>query len=259
MKELKKPITWCLKGGMEISEVYESGLQYAFCAPDFKQQRPWVYCKDFLHDTVFSFLNESSLEIYGYTYDPKVHLRPFVRRMRLLLRNRSDKGFAAGVERSREFLNLVEKAMGMPSRTRVFRCPNPPKSYAKTGIYLFSGSGDWLLAPPMVSCYALMVRAGFAHVPGKTYMETIDDIINNKVGQYQEFDADQLSASKPGLKRLVNAGYRNVFAREMKANYPPGIYCEEMHNNFGFVAFSAGTTAQYAPGWHKKPAKKSAC
>jgi hypothetical protein len=187
-----------------ISQVYSTGLEYAFLSHDYKQQLPWVYCKDFLHDAIFSLLHNTHLSLFGYTYNPNQDPKPNLRRMRLMVANASDKNFGDKIPAAIDFVNQVEKVMKVPSMSRVFSCPNPPKRYANCGVYLFSGSGKWLLAPPMVSMYTLMVRSGFAHTTGESYKETIDKIINGKIPGYQSSDAHQLKQGLPGIEGFIS-------------------------------------------------------
>jgi hypothetical protein len=258
MHELRRKIEWRdQKGG--IAQVYSTGLEYAFCTPDWKQHLPWVFCKDFLHDAIFSYLHNTSLSIYGYQYEPKKESAPFLRRMRLMVTNKSDKDFGSKVDHAVDFVNQIEKDLGIPSMTRAFRCPEPPEKYAKCGVYLFSGSQDWMLSPPLISLYTLAVRSGFAHAGGD-YKETIDKIITNKIPGYQTSDAYQLKDAKLGLERLITEGYKNVFNPEMTKNYPEGMQSGNMHHRFGIVSFSKEYTRDYVPAWHppKKEERKPA-
>jgi hypothetical protein len=250
MQELRRKIQWFEHTG-SIAQVYSSGLEYAFCTADFKQHLPWVYCKDFLHDAIYSYLHGTKLSIYGYSYDPTSHDAPNLRRMRLLVTNKSDAEFADKVTNSIDFINQVEKAMHIPSISRVFRCPEPPAKYNKCGVYMFSGSGQWLISPPMVSLYTLVARSGFSHVAGTPYTETIDKIIGGQIPGYQTNDMMQLRDAKTGIERLIREGYRKVFSTTMRENYPPNIAISNMHNYFGIVSFSKELTKAYAPQWHE--------
>lgn len=250
MKDLNRSVKWFSHKG-SISQVYSTGLEYAFCTPDYEQHLPWVFCKDFLHDAVFSFLHGTKLDIYGYSYDPKSSPGPDLRHMRLLVANNSDAQFGDKIDNALNFVNQVEKAMNFSFYSRAFRCPEPPAKYKRCGIYLFEGSGHWMLSPPLISLYTLLVRAGFAHVAGTPYAETMDKITTGKVPGYQTNDASQLGRARVGIDRLVVEGYREVFTREMKPNYPIGVPIGTMHHNFGIVAFSTGVTKTLSPQWHK--------
>jgi hypothetical protein len=236
--------------GGHIAQVYSTGLEYAFCTLDYKQHLPWVYCKDFLHDAVYSFLHGTNLSIYGYQYDPKSQPAPNLKRMRLLVANKSDNDFGSKIENVVDFVNQVEKDLKIPSFTRAFKCVDPPEVYKTCGVYMFSGSHHWLLSPPMISLFTLSVRAGFVHTKGNPYKQTIDSIIAGQIPSYQTADVLQLKTAKVGLERLVRDGYQTVFGNDMKANYPPGIAIGTMHNNFGIVSFSKELTKTHVPAWH---------
>ncbi len=251
MKTLSRKIEWCNTPG-GIAQVYSSGLQYAFCSIDFKQILPWIYCKDFLHDIVFSQINGNDLSIYGYQYQPSTHPKPNMRRLRMMMTNKSDEKFGDKVLNSVDLLNQVERALKIPSLTKVFLCPEPPQQYEKCGVYIFSGSAHWLLSPPMLSMYTLMARAGFSHTKGVPFMETISGIIDGKIKPYQIYDASQLTGGKAGIERLIKDGYLTIFGKDMKTNYRPGISVGEMHNCLGIVSFSKEVTKKYFPVWHQQ-------
>lgn len=253
MQVLRREIEWINKAGA-FNQVYTTGLEYAFCNLDFKQLMPWVLCKDFLHDTIFTYLNKSQFNLFGYNYAPSKEEILNLRRMRLLVTNKSDLELSLKIENSVDLVNQLEKEMGVPSLSRVFSCPKPPKRYEKCGVFMFSGSGHWLLSPPLISLYTLMVRVGFSHSSGKDFRETIDKIISGEIKPYQSGvgthgDQFQLKDAKPGIDRLIKEGYQKIFGSDMRANFPPGLPESEMHDYFGIGSFTKELSKPYVPHW----------
>lgn len=249
MQELSREIKWFYHEG-EIDEIYTTGLQYAFCTEEFEQHLPWVYCKDFLHDVLFAYLNNSPLSLYGYEYDPASQPAPNLKRMRLLVGNKSDPEFGKKIPNALEFINQVERSIRIPSLSRVFKCIKLPLGYAKCGIYMFSGSHHWLLSAPMISLYTLMLRTGFVHTPGTSFETTIRKVVTHELKPYQSEDSEQLRNAEAGIKRIRKEGYRSIFSSDIRKNYPDIGDSESMHHDFGIGSFSQEITREYMPSWY---------
>jgi hypothetical protein len=136
--------------------------------------------------------------------------------------------------------------------TKVKEVNNPPKQYAKSGIFLTEGSSRWMNSPPMISMYSLLLRCGCAHISGNDCMDTINGIINGKVKAYQRDDASQLKGALPGIELILKLGYRPFFYIDTAKNYPKETYIDTMHNSAGIVGFSSGFSRQICPYWHRK-------
>ena len=147
------------------------------------------------------------------------------------------------------FLHQIEKNLRM-SLTVARECSNPPHKYALGGVWLFESSKKWLISPPMVSLYTLLVRVGFSHPIGANYQDTIKKIIDNQIKPYQWEDKSRLSGGKSGIDYIFKHGVSKIFHRNIKDNYPR-VRVNTLHNDFGIMGFARNATKKYVPYWHR--------
>ena len=249
MKELT--ITWLKSTTSSAAQIYESGLQYCLVNKEHEQCHPLVFCKDFIQDAVHGFLNNKVASIYGFTYDPAKMPKLSLDRIRLLLVNSSDAKFGDRVLKVIDLLNQVEAKLKL-KHSHLWKVSNPPKSYAKTGAYYISGSGQWLNSPVMVSMYSLMIRAGFNHTIGTDFMTTLKGIASGKIKSYQNNDQRQVSSALKGIEKIIEKGYRKFFYIETQKNYPANTPIGTMHNSTGIIGFTTGSTKSICPYWTRK-------
>lgn len=250
MKEVK--VTWIEKK-KSISQVYNSGLEYAFLTENFEMIHQLVYCKDFMQDAIAGLLNNKTMSIYGFSYDPKNNLPIYLKKTRLLITNYGDKTFPNRIDASKEFLNQVEKKLKMV-RTQIYKDTNVLKNYSASGAFVYDGSSRWMISPPMISLYTLLIRISLAHKPGTDFMETIDGICNGQIQPIQTDDKNQLSKAKKALNWILEKTDKNLFSKNRIENYNnkgKEIPVHEMHNNFGIVSYAYGTPKNYFPEWYK--------
>jgi hypothetical protein len=238
-----------------FSQAYSSGMEYSFVSDDYRQVHPMVYCKDFLHDAIFATVNKNKVSVYSFSYDQKKDI-PIPRlRTRLAITNSSDPDFGSKIENILDLLNQVEKELKFIATT-VRRCVAPPqKKYEKCGVYLFEGSKQWMMAPPMLSLFTLLLRVGACHKKGTPFKETLQGVESKKIPQYQTSDSNFLKTGMVGIERILSEKPSKIFGRSLVKNYPKGLSGGTIHNNFGIVAFSRSTTKTWCSHWHPEEPK----
>lgn len=244
-------IEWMPKKA-RVSQVYNRGLEYAFVSKNWKQIHQLVYCKDFLQDAIFAFLNKKRVSIYSFIYDPTVHLPIYLQRTRLLVSDWRDKTFPNRIEACEEFLHQFEKLLNIRSKTVIMRVKSPPSQYKKAGAWIFDASKRWQQSPPMISLYSLLIRLGLSHVPGAGFFETLDGIVNGKISTNQTDDVGYLRQVRQTIDTLVRHSDQKIFGKEILPNYENtkiGVY--DMHNNCGVGGFTKGLTRNHFPKWHE--------
>lgn len=246
----KKKIEWYTTK-TTLYQVYRNGLEYAFVSKDNKQVCPFVYCKDFLQDAVQGCLHKIKRKIYGFTYDPDKHYSLYMKQTRLLVTCAKDSQFRRKIVCCLDFINQIERQLKLKS-TVATECVSPPPQYAVSGIWLLEGSHRWMISPPMISMYALLLRIGFVHVVGQNYEDTIEKVVNKDVTPYQNKDRRQLIDAIPGIRRILRYGDRKIFHKDMKANYPAKVSVGVMHNHLGIIRFSQKETKSLFPYWHRE-------
>jgi len=231
-----------------LSQVYSTGLEYCFISRDWKQCCPMVYCKDFLQDAIQATYHEKSVSIYGFTYNPQTCEPLYMRRTRMALGNASDSGFSDKIPNVMDFLHQFEKKLRLV-RSKARQVENPPKRY-KSGVWVIESSNRWILSPPMLSLYTLLLRVGFCHTKGEDFAETIKKIIAGKISPYQSNDKKQLSQAKDGIDKILKFGYAKIFFKNPKKNYP-AITTSSMHNHTGICSFTSGASMSHVQHWHR--------
>ena len=248
-------IEWISTNQTRILQIYSKGLEYALVSADFKQCHPFIWCKDFLHDVVFSTLNKKPIEIYKFKFDPKKNPNPCLDKIRLMITNSKDRNFAKKIPDVLDFINQVENHLKI-RKSIVRQCANPPESYKKTGVFMFEGSRRWVLAPPMLSLYSLLLRVGFSHTAGVPFKKTINDIISGDVKPYQKKDKDYLRETTLALEKILRLGDRKIFNPKIQSNYPSHLDIDLIHNRLGVVGFSTDVLHKaiglsvIVPSWH---------
>jgi hypothetical protein len=250
-------ITW-LRRKLELREVYEMGLEFSFVSQDWRQCHPWVHCKDYLQDAVSSTHHNKAIECYGFEYDPKKWPPVYLGRTRVAVANGSDKEFGNKIPGVVDFLHQFEEKLHL-IRTSARPVANPPKRYNDGRVVILEGSGRWMMSPPMLSMYSLLIRVGFCHKKGNAFTTTIKKLVGGDVEPYQEEDASQLSEAKTGIDRIMKYGYARIFFNDPKKNYPKDIDMYELHESSGIVAFASGESECIRKHWHRKlgPRKKT--
>lgn len=255
-KEVK--IEWLGKRP-SLSQIYSTGLEYCFISSDNRQCCPFVFCKDFLQDVIQAIYHKKTIKIYGFVYNPKECEPICMNRTKLAIVNSSDNEFNDKIPSLLDFVNQFEKKLKL-IRTKARKIDNPPPKY-KNGAWLLESSNRWMLSPPMLSMYTLLLRIGFCHKKDNKYTDTLEGILSGKIKPYQREDNEQLEQAKNGIDKILKFGYAKVFFKDPQKNYPD-IATSNMHHHTGICSFSNETTKNYVSHWHrsltqnKKPSKK---
>lgn len=242
-----KAIKWTPASPNRLSEAFSTGMQLAFVSPDGEQCHQFVHCKDYLHDAIRSKLKQKVEPIYGFQYDATQSPQIGLDLTRLLVANQQDKTLRAKISASLEFLNQIEAHLHF-ARTKAEECSNPPSKYKSGGVWYYEGSRMWMLAPPLLSMYTLLIRLSFGHTPGTSYANTLNDIIKGKSKAYLAADNDNLRYGESGMRRILKHR-TEMFAKGLVFNYPKKVSISEFHNHFGIVGFSNKYPRKHRPKW----------
>jgi hypothetical protein len=247
-------------GDHRTSQIYSRGFEFAFMKlmeGTWHQVCTFVYCKDFLHDAVWAWINKTRWSIWGFSYDSQKHLPLEADHCVMAFRNLVYSGakaeeFHQQREACQEFLNGIEAQMGLvPSQ--VF-----PVEHSDGPCWLVVGDKGWQHAPPLVGLYTLFIRVGFFHTLGETFETTLQKAKDGKIqigddGRYAgNRDTNYIRSAWPGIEIILQHGL-DVFHPEMKDNYPQDLpqKCGNLHDNLGPVNFTAGRARRAMPRWYK--------
>lgn len=258
-----KTVKWSTKKP-SLNQIYQRGLELCFIArhgtDEYVQACDWVLCKDYFQDAIQASLINQTRSIYGFTYNPATDPALSFDRTRIGMANAEDGGLGAKIPAVLDFVNQFEKRIHL-LRSRAFACDSAPAKFAgKSGCFVIEGSSRWLLSPPMISLYTLLLRVGTVHTVGTPFDETVKAVREGKVKAYSvgmsgSNDGNYLASAMPGIEKLVKHGYRRVFHREMKDNYPESVHVSSMHNYCGIVGFSSGSCKSNFPHWYRLDTK----
>lgn len=241
-------VKWVSKTG-SIGQMYSTGIEFSLISKDGNQLHPFVFCKDFLHDVVYGHLHNKSAEIFGFKYDPKINAAVDMDSTRICICDSKMTDFRTRLAASLEFVNYFAKKMHLQSTFEVEIAPHP--TYKDRCAYLV-GSRVWQNAPPLLSLYTLLLRAGMVHTLGNPVEESYQGMISGKIKTYNGSDQSFLRRSQKGVEQLLKIGYRKFFYIDPKRNYPVDCPISTMHNNFGICGFSEGRTSTHVPYWHRE-------
>ena len=245
---------------MRIAQTVWRGLQYSLLSDDNKQCHPFVYCKEFILDVIWSTLNKRSIELYGFHYnpergwkwsDPPASLNP----VRMLLRNKDDADFPEHVPKCLKFLNKLEDEFGFP-HSEIEICENATAiaGVESSFVYLLSSPDNWLHAPPLLSLLTLMVRIGMIYDGRKNIWKHAEDVAQGRIKPYQYRDNDHLHRAYKCIQNLIETKCER-FPPDRKDNWPVlrGRMCHmEIHENGGIVSLASGAGRWVCPGWYPK-------
>lgn len=113
-------------------------------------------------------------------------------------------------------------------------------------------------SPPMISLYTLLIRVGMTHELGQPWHETFKKIQKDKSGgYYNKTDNSFAEQTQKGLDRILKYGDRKIFHRDIGRNYPAtyksgvAVSVFTIHDSFGILGFSNGSTKNEFPHWHR--------
>lgn len=254
-----KEVVWHPKIN-RICQIPKEGLEFAMLSTKYQQINQLVWCKDFMQDLIWSYLNNQPINVYGFKYDPSSSPSPSLTKLRLLISNYKDLELKHKlIENALPLIHSIEDKMKM-TRTVLEQCKSTPSIYKKSGVWILKSSKRWLKSPPMLSMYTLLVRIGLIHNKKDSMSDTINKIINGEIKTYYDKknrDKEMILKASSGIEKLIKHGDYKIFPSDIKKNYPKeladGTFMSvfNIHDRCGIVGFSTGVTRQYFSNWHK--------
>ncbi len=239
------------------SQIYSRGFEFAFMSnvgETYKQACTFVYCKDFLHDAVWAYVNRTKWQIFGFHYDTAKDTPLDLENCVFAFRNTQYKGkeeeFHGSREACQEFINQLEEKMGFASRTKIYEVP-----HQNSPCWLIVGDKGWQHAPPMVGLFTLIIRVGFMHKLGESADQTLQRAKEGKIkiGDNTSYagnrDCSYIAQAWAGIQAILKHGL-NIFYPEMSDNYPEDLPRRgaSLHDAFGPVNFTLAATRKDGQG-----------
>jgi hypothetical protein len=192
---------------------------------------PPYSCKEYLLDYVYMTHNKDAPCMYAITTNKKACLTE----LRVMV------GCFEFIENSLDLINQVESHLNIEN-SLLFVLPNNDKAH------VFRGSPKWMIAPPMLSFYSLLVRAGRVHKKNTSYKETFDKMFVWKglVGGYPPPDSAIWRGGMPAIKAIMEHGYEEIFGKDVLKNWPR---CNDIHMR-GINMMGIGYYKKAMPHWY---------
>lgn len=133
-------------------------------------------------------------------------------------------------------------------------------------VVIFRGNKRWMNAPPMLSLFSLLVRAGRLNILGKTLGEMLEwywtTTVNVTVPTYDKFgrmsddyikstrdasDVSYMKQARKGIEYILQHGDRAIFGEEIEKNWKTGA---DIHNR-GIITFGTGGLKTTHSAWYK--------
>lgn len=251
----KQKVRWIAKGDYDDRDALQDffdGLQYSLVTADDAdgvptQCFPFIHCREYLNDAIWYGVNKvTEFTTFGVTVHN--YRAPASTATRVLLANNLDeKKFPARCRAAVKFVNYFERKMGLlPTELR--ECVDPPKKLHR--VFLAEGSRMWQLAPPMISLYSLLLRVGMVHDPKTAPPKTIQKVKAGEIKPYQAADARQLVHAEKGIEWVMGEpGFRKLFGRNRKPNYPKHVPTDDIHSECGIVGLAHRYCEDNMPNW----------
>jgi len=149
---------------IDLQQIYQATqVQFAFATEVssgiYKQETPFVLCRDFLHDAVKTYALNGACSIYGFVFNSKINSLDL--KKTLLLVEFPD--FKQHIDTVLHLLHLFEKRMRI-KKTVAYKTKDP-------NIFLLKGSKSWQSSPQFLSLYTFLMR-----VAANRNQEAIRDI-----------------------------------------------------------------------------------
>lgn len=139
------------------------------------------------------------------------------------------------IDKSMDLLNKVEDHLKIP-KSICFKANN--------SFFVVRGSPRWLIAPPMLSFYTLILRAGKFHDKTKS----LEDIFSLPIGA--NIDYTVWAGSKPAITAIMKHGDQAIFGLDMKSNWFTNPF-PDPHQR-GIYTMGTGSLKSVKPNWYEK-------
>ncbi len=187
-------------------------------------------CKEYLLDYVYMTRNPTQ----GCTYAANNGKKACLTELRVMVG-----GFNEFLEPAIDLVNQVEKDLNIEN-SLIFSIPN------NTSSVVFRGSPKWMVAPPMLSLFSLLVRAGRVHKKDTPYKETFSKFLAWDGKGTPPPDIAIWKGAKPAIDAIMEKGYKEIFGEDPAKNWP---LCGDIHSR-GINMMGTGYYKKAMPHWY---------
>lgn len=201
-------IKWSPRQIKDIYENYTGGFSYSWVSENNEQVSKFFTCRDHVLKCFLVSYLQKNWETYYKIGDAKIDSK----NIRILIRDKENDLFESMMPNLLDFLNQFEDKMGV-EKSVIY------KVKASDNCFLLLGSKEWLLSPPLVSLYTLLLRVGPLHKIGDDFRTTLAMSSNGKVYSARANDYSFMKQSLNRITSLLEKGYKSFFCLKMEDNY----------------------------------------
>lgn len=213
----------------KIIQLYKKGVQFSLLSSEHDQCHPFVWCKDFLKDVVFSSVNNKEINLYNFKYSPQKDPSPCLSKLKILVLETHNLKFKNNVFNCIDFLNQIEQKIFL-KKSKVLECKSPPY---KSKVFYFEADSFWIRSPYVISFYCYLIRLGLLHNLKDNFYTTLEKV---KLGFIKSFNkTDKINANF--VKKIIESIHSNMFSDDIKENYPISLGIDTIHNSFSISEF----------------------
>lgn len=228
----------------DMSEIYQSvEMKFAFLSEKDEQVYVFAKCRDFLHDIVRCTITGKPMSLYGCQYDPNVHPKVDMNKMRMMVRSETVSGNKRIAEQdevmdcSLALIHHYEAMAELDERTTVARLATSRKG----STWLFTGPSWWLSSPFFVSLYSFLIRLGakrFKFTDNEDLKAQFKIAMNDS-----DNDSNYLRSAWDKIDIIVKNHRLVKNGMKLDASYlKSSIDISPFHNNGGIVSLSGCTS-----------------
>ena len=231
-----------------ILEVAKSGIQYSCISIENQQCFPFVHDSEFVVDATAATIYSKPIKIYGFEYSPFINPPVCLDNCRILLRDLYDKKFIEHIHATKNFLNLLEMKMKCDSYSKIQVVKNTP--IWRSEVVLLTSPAKWMLSPPMLSLYTLMISIGLNYNDEDTVWGHCQKIRDKKIFINNSYNQTSLKMAWKTIMDIIESGGSCYFKPEMKENWPNYEKTTDLHNKSGIVPLATGIAKPLCPNWY---------
>lgn len=199
------------KDRMDLNEIYQNTqIQFAFVTESkagvYKQETPFVLCRDFLHDALRAYATNGACHVYGFVFRSTYNNLDLKRTLMVVKLNQQGEHMSDYIDNVLHLLHLFEKRMKI-KKTVACATQDP-------NIFLLKSSKSWQASSQFISLYTFLIRIS----------ATKNDKVRQDIGSANTFGTL--------MKQWRNNNYRtDSGGKDVSYLHPLGKYLQTIISN----------------------------
>ncbi|MBU1082646.1 MAG: hypothetical protein KKB59_19330 [Spirochaetes bacterium] len=212
-----------------LNQAYGMGIEFALLDKKGRQVMPFVYCKDYLQDKIWSSLHKKPINIFGLVCDGKKNNVPFDKLRMAAKWTKQSKKMISRLQIALNYIRFLENHWGIEENSIAIEGARIMTDTTPFTPVVFIGPKEWIWHPAMVNLYALILR-GCLWGEDKEHDITITFDSFVRLISQRDLGIRNSEAKKKGFIEILKQGPK-LFGDDMLKNYPAHAAFHQTHNN----------------------------